>query len=341
MRNIINIAILYIGTIIGAGFASGQEIYIFFVKYGFNGVFGVCLAFFLISILGGIILMSVKKWGTTSYHDFFHFLSGKYLAYILDSLFTLYMFCGICIMLAGAGSLLKNSFHLPLILGTGLTVIITIFVLRMKLDGIFLANKIIVPTIFLSLILMFILNPIKYPMPSNIEFHLFSNWSYSALLYACYNLTLALSVFCTLGQENIRYHEFFIGALLGGMILGVLALLIVLMELPLTAIYADFPLLEIIKQINWPLFEVILKLALWGEIFSTLVGNVYGLTKRFVSDSAKYNSFMMLICLIAWPFSLIGFTKLLSTLYPLFGTIFLALIIMVISQKLTFYFYKH
>lgn len=36
INNILNITFVIIGTIIGAGFASGQEIYTFFNRYGFN-----------------------------------------------------------------------------------------------------------------------------------------------------------------------------------------------------------------------------------------------------------------------------------------------------------------
>ncbi len=36
IKNICKITFVIIGTIIGAGFASGQEIYTFFNKYGFN-----------------------------------------------------------------------------------------------------------------------------------------------------------------------------------------------------------------------------------------------------------------------------------------------------------------
>ena len=38
MKNIFKIIFVIIGTLIGAGFASGQEMYIFFYSYGINGL---------------------------------------------------------------------------------------------------------------------------------------------------------------------------------------------------------------------------------------------------------------------------------------------------------------
>ena len=46
-----------IGSIIGAGFASGQEIYLFFYKYGIKGIYGLILCSFFISL---IIYKSLK-----------------------------------------------------------------------------------------------------------------------------------------------------------------------------------------------------------------------------------------------------------------------------------------
>ena len=41
MKNVLKIVFVIIGTTIGAGFASGQEIYLFFNKYGFMGIIGI------------------------------------------------------------------------------------------------------------------------------------------------------------------------------------------------------------------------------------------------------------------------------------------------------------
>ena len=43
-RNTVKVACIYMTTIIGAGFASGQEIIKFFVKYYSGGFYGIILA---------------------------------------------------------------------------------------------------------------------------------------------------------------------------------------------------------------------------------------------------------------------------------------------------------
>ena len=52
MKNIFKVVFVIIGTLIGAGFASGQEIYLFFFSYGIKGIIGIIVS----SILMGIII---------------------------------------------------------------------------------------------------------------------------------------------------------------------------------------------------------------------------------------------------------------------------------------------
>ena len=56
-KNIIKIALVIIGAIIGAGFASGQEIYIFFLSYKKEGILGIIIS---CTLLGTTIYKSLK-----------------------------------------------------------------------------------------------------------------------------------------------------------------------------------------------------------------------------------------------------------------------------------------
>ena len=47
-----------IGTLIGAGFASGQEMYLFFFRYGVNGILGLVLCS---SLMAGVIYKTFIK----------------------------------------------------------------------------------------------------------------------------------------------------------------------------------------------------------------------------------------------------------------------------------------
>ena len=46
--SILKVVFVIIGTLIGAGFASGQEIYTFFFSYGINGILGIVISSLII-----------------------------------------------------------------------------------------------------------------------------------------------------------------------------------------------------------------------------------------------------------------------------------------------------
>ena len=59
-----------IGTLIGAGFASGQEIYLFFYRYGLNGIIGLILCSGLIGIIIYKTFLIIYKNKITTYEEF-------------------------------------------------------------------------------------------------------------------------------------------------------------------------------------------------------------------------------------------------------------------------------
>ena len=51
MKNVLKIVFVIIGTLIGAGFASGQEIYVFFFSYGIEGFIGIIISSVVMGVL--------------------------------------------------------------------------------------------------------------------------------------------------------------------------------------------------------------------------------------------------------------------------------------------------
>ena len=76
-RMTVGIAATLIGTVVGAGFASGQEVFHFFSRFGRAGWGGILLA----TILLGMAISQVFKIGlqlrTNSYRDFLAHLLGE------------------------------------------------------------------------------------------------------------------------------------------------------------------------------------------------------------------------------------------------------------------------
>ena len=69
MKKSLQIGGAYVGIIVGAGFASGQEIVLYFTSYGFKGIYGALLAMVGFSIVGMCVAQVSSKLRTSSHKD--------------------------------------------------------------------------------------------------------------------------------------------------------------------------------------------------------------------------------------------------------------------------------
>lgn len=70
MKEVFKATLVIIGTIIGAGFASGQEIYLFFGKYGNVGKVSMIFSCMLSAFIIYKTMDFVRKEKIDSYQDF-------------------------------------------------------------------------------------------------------------------------------------------------------------------------------------------------------------------------------------------------------------------------------
>ncbi|UUZ93934.1 hypothetical protein LJK87_04485 [Paenibacillus sp. P25] len=100
--NVLQISFTYIGTVVGAGFATGQEILQFFTRYGWMATLTIGIACALFVWLGIKLMLIAHELNAKSYEDLNNLLFGpKIGGYV--SLFTLITLFGVTtVMLAGA-----------------------------------------------------------------------------------------------------------------------------------------------------------------------------------------------------------------------------------------------
>ena len=68
MKNCLKVVFVIIGTLIGAGFASGQEVYLFFYSYGIKGIIGIFISSILMEIVIYKTLILVKENDINNYN---------------------------------------------------------------------------------------------------------------------------------------------------------------------------------------------------------------------------------------------------------------------------------
>lgn len=201
---VLQIAFTYIGTVVGAGFATGQEILQFFTQYGKWATITIGLSTMLFVWLGTKMMLIAHDTGSRSYEDLnkhlFGHKAGKWITWV-----TLLILIGVnSVMLAGAGSVFVE--HLGLHYQTGLivTLVGTYLLLGRGIQAILQMNSIVVPMMLLLSLLM-ITSTIHHPGASRfITLTTDSNpiqvWL-SPLLYTSFNLVLAQAVLVPVGNQ--------------------------------------------------------------------------------------------------------------------------------------------
>src|SRR5699024_4491598 len=110
MKKSLQIAGAYIGLIVGAGFASGQEVLQFFTSFGWYSIIGTAVATMLFAFLGLQIMQLGSRLETQSHKNFICLICVKYIRRGLYILVTFFLFGVASVMIAGSGSIFAQQF---------------------------------------------------------------------------------------------------------------------------------------------------------------------------------------------------------------------------------------
>lgn len=322
-----HIAATYIGTIVGAGFASGQELLQFFTAFGGWGLLGIVVASLGFALLGAFILHLGRSLRTRSHHPIFMHTCGPVVGRLIDAMVTLFLFGAMVVMLAGVGAIFQEHLGLPASWGVAGTMILALVTVLYGISGVMAANTVIIPVMLILIfgISAYSLNHhginISGPALTAPELTAAPHWLLAALLYISYNLILSVPVLAPMGNEAPNSRVLFKGALMGGLGLGLLTILLTLVQMahfPKITQY-QVPMLYIVQP--YPeILRTSFALVLWAEIFTTLIANLYGFAARLSQYRGwSYRWTAAGSLLAAASLSGIGFSTLVGTVYPLLG----------------------
>lgn len=340
----LQIAGVYIGTVVGAGFASGQEMLQFFAVYGDYGYIGLVIVTLLFAVFGWIIMDLGFHFHSTSYLSITRYAGGKWIGGFTDLVIGFFLFGGLAAMFAGAGAMLHQVFRLPPIVGASLMALLTVLTVMSGLSGVINSITIVVPFLILSAIgvsvASFFINPIPAsPVPTSLmQNPVVNNWFLSSILYVSYNTVTTVAVLGPVGATARNKRAFKWGAVIGGLGLGVGALAIFLtIKANISGLYGvEIPMLTIAARIS-PWMQTLYAIVLVAEIYTTAVADLYGFTARLVkASSPRFKLITVLIAVLALLFSQFGFVTLVRYLYPLVGyagVIFLACLVFTRFRK--------
>lgn len=327
---ILSIALIYCGTVFGAGFASGQEIFRFFSAYGIGGIAVSVFVGFLFSFFGWFICLRAKQFSLTDGSSYFRFLFSPKPAAVLSALCSAFLVVTFCIMIAGCGTLAQEQLSVRPIVGAAVSLLVCYFIVRRKVQGLAGLNAVITPFLFFGVIVFCILifghaENVGIAVQNQNSAFLSGKAILSGVLYLSYNMVSAAAVLAPAANMAKTNKDAALGGLLGGILIAVpLVLMTVCLVLFEDVNTYPLPFFTLVRGVNHRTAPFCALLLLGAMLTTAASAGVSVLAKVPEKGTARST---LLLCLLALFVSLIPFGVLIQTMYTLFGFCGLFLIV--------------
>ncbi len=344
--NSFKVAFTYAGCIVGAGFLSGQELWQFFGSYGTLGIVGFFMAIILQAILGFIVLKYAYTSKISTFDKLIVNKDIKPLRWFFIISEIVFIFSVVIIMFAGSGSLIESAFNLPSIWGSLIFAVIITVVAFLGIKGITNVLSLTIPFLTVVTLIISVLALFKYGYPSfsNLEVTgktaLMPNFIIAFILFSVHNLFCTLGVLAPVGTMLKDDKSGFNGMVICSILLIIIAVSVLL---PIYAVpkfsKSDLPMLEIAKSISAPLFfiyAILLLVGMFGSALSHLVSIMDFAFQK--SEKLSKRKYLLIIptSILAFFLSRVGFSTLISIMYPISGYIGIIGLIFVIYNFIKF-----
>lgn len=292
---------LLLGAIIGAGFASGKEIFLFFGSFSLTSLAVIVFAgvmFFLFCFL------FLRAGASKRYIKFQK--SKVYL--VFDFIIVFFIAITASVMMAG----FQDAFGF---VATFISILFAIYMATSGVKILKIASVVIVPILIFGIsyicvksILIESINVIYYPTMPYLK----------AGLYIGMNIFLATEVL-TADGKNLNKKEALFASLIASIMLVIMMILSVLAFKAFGVNGSEaMPMLDMARAVGRVEYYLFM-LVLWCGIFTTLASSLFSLKQKVVVKLKLNDSFLVLISIFCYALSVLGFEKIVDIFYPLEG----------------------
>ncbi len=323
--------LLILGSLIGAGYASGQEIWQFF---GDESGLAILLFTMMFSLSTYIVMRISYEEKSVHFLPVLEKLIGPLLAKVYDFLIILYLFTTTIVMIAGGGVTLQ-IFHIPFWAGVILFSLCAGLLFLWGIKGILSVNSYLIPVLVAGLLYVLISFQTAHHQPWLLNLNQQYNWP-AGIAFASLNILSVVAVLSAVGKEIKGVGEARIASILSGLIFGAISYMYneTLVELAGELSHYEIPLFAVLEGAPFPIF-LFMTAVLCVAIYTTTISSILGLSSRFLSVVNWPRWIMVFLLLfIMLPFTTFGFSNLIAFLYPIYGLLNLYLLVNILLYPL-------
>jgi len=287
-KKYLSVAFAYVGVIVGAGLASGQDLLQYFLSFGATGLIGIA-ALGVLNIIFGVVALQLGSYFRSGHHDeVFERITHPAVRRVIDVVLVFSGFAMGFVMLAGAGANLEQQFGLPAWAGSAVCAGLVILTAFLDFDRIMKVIGVFTPMIVIAIVILVIYSLVT-PHPSVAELN-------------------ATATKVTPALPNLWFSaiNYFALCVVNG--IGV-------------------PALEIARMIH-PAFAFVYTLIIFALIYNTVFSLFFATARRFSGGSTKRMRIVLMgVVALGYAASLMGFKKLIGGMYPIIGWLGVALLV--------------
>lgn len=319
--SVFKIVFVIIGTLIGAGFASGQEIYSFFGIYGAKGLIGILISTLLMCAIIYKTLKIIKENNIKSYKElikkiFERKCKNEILKNSIVAIVNIFLLISFYIMVAGFSMYFYQELGINKIYGAIFIVLLLLITFSKNIDGVIKINTLLIPFL---IILFVVLGFKKIDTFELLRTDYNFKWLISGILYASYNSIVLIPILIDL-KKHIASEKMI--SIISGILILILSSLIYFI------LYSN---INDIKGIEIPIVHIAGSMGMFSKIiygivvliaiFTSAVSAGYGFLVNITKSKRSYVICSMVICLSAILISQMGFSNLINLMYPIFGVL--------------------
>lgn len=338
MKNIVKVIMVIMGTLIGAGFASGREIYLFFLEYGYYGIIGIFISGIFTSFIIYIALNKINNKNINTYSELLENNNdkNKKIGIGINIIVNAFLLISFFIMIAGFSAYMKQAYEIPIYISSFLFVLVCYIIFKKSLQGMMKINEYIVPILLFFIVFLGIKN-IPYIIESKAVLEIETKqigFIINSLLYASYNSIILIPVLVNIKKYYNSKKEINLISIISGLFIIILSLCIygLLLRGQFFVKELELPLLQIISEFGI-IFKYIYSFVIIASILTSAISTGYSFLENVSKNKRNYQINLIIMCVVGVLVSNIGFSNLVQILYPLFGILGFIQIIFLLNRK--------
>jgi len=241
-------------------------------------------------------------------------------------------------MIASVGAYFKQEFQMSPIIGSALVCVLCYFAFLSNIDGIVKINTLCMPILIFFIIFLGIksfgtgLNFANNYLPANNI--LIPNWFMSAVIYASYNSIVLIPIMISLKNYIQKKEDIHKVAIISTLCIFILAsvLFLLMNSFHIQIGSVDLPIIHI-ASIFGNVYRVLLGIVILLAIFTSAISIGFSFLKNLAANKHSYNKLAIFMVISGFVVSFIGYSNLLSILYPAFGYLGLLQLIFIVKSS--------